>query len=116
MKAVPCKTPDCKAKTATVGRRVVGYGMLMLPDGQPYLLSRPMSFPVVSKCSGCNGWTRLPAAEFARLPTLTVAQLRILGHLDALTKDWRGDGLTHSQASDMIGAGMMGPGDPGVPK
>jgi hypothetical protein len=118
VKAIPCRTEGCNGGAGTASakaRAALGFTPLSLKGGGVYLIQRAMSFPLVAKCAACRRPSSFTAAQFNALPDLSVAQLRALGALPALTKDWQGDGLTHDQAVDMVALGMMGPGDPSVP-
>ena len=84
----------------------------MEPGGSRVLiLGNPTTFPLALKCGRCRQPTKVTASLWNSLPRLTVAQLDALGHLEAVTKDWRGAGLDAHQAHDMISRGMWGPGD-----
>lgn len=114
MKAIRCQTDPCGrglSQAILRARQTMGYQVVMLPDGQPYILGNATSWPLVARCAACKRPSTYRAAEFARLPTLTLAQLEALGQLEPLTRDWVGAGLPSEHAADMVGAGLMGPGD-----
>ena len=112
MKAVRCQSAKCNGGVGTLAARmrsVLGYAAVVLPDGTPYLIAQPSSFPFVAKCASCRRPSKYTSAEFRLLPNLTVGQLASLGALDALCKDWVGAGLPLENAVDMVAIGVHGP-------
>lgn len=113
MKALRCQTDPCGrglTRAMLRARQVMGYSVVMLPGGEPYIIGSP-TFPLVAKCAACKRPSTYKAADFARLPDVTVAQLEAMSLLEPLTRDWVGSGVPHEHARDMIGAGLMGPAE-----
>jgi hypothetical protein len=51
--------------------------------------------------------TLLSAAEWNRLPYLTLTQLDEFGLTDHIAKDWIGQGFSPDQARDLLRAGLV---------
>lgn len=114
MKAVVCDSDVCQtqARATLKARDYLKRQVAQLPNGDPYLCGVPSSFPFALKCAACRRRTTYSALRYAQLPNLSVEQLRALGQLEPLLRDWRGAGLGTSQAEDLIEARIMGPGSP----
>lgn len=106
MRALPCNTASCPTQSAEGLYR----GRATLRDKSLYLLGRtPTAFPYSYRCASCKRPTVITAQDWARLPTLTVAELEELGALAALTKDLRGAGYAPHEAVDLYVAGYSSP-------
>lgn len=92
VRLVPCRTTGCSGVD----------GAAMLPNGEPYVCGRAPDFPFFVKCFRCKRTTKLSAADWNRLPHLTVAQLEDMKLLDRYTKDYEGAGVTKEQAKQLL--------------
>lgn len=90
MKRLPCKN---------------GCGDAELPNGKPYILSRAISFPLTYRCARCKKPTKLSAADFSRLPSLSLTDLEDLNELAPILKDYTGAGHNDQQARDLFSSG-----------
>ena len=97
MKGLRC--PNCPgARTAP--------GIAALPDGTPYLMGRaPSEFPFRYSCAACHHSMLIYAADFSRLPELTIAELEKMEALTPLLKDLRGAGFADNEARALFVAG-----------
>jgi hypothetical protein len=93
VKALPCQR--CKE-------------VALLPDGKPYVVGRAPTFPSrgaftygCSRCRQAWDFNSITATEFARLPTLTLADLRKLGLDWKVTNDLKGSGVTEEQIDEL---------------
>lgn len=103
MKAMPCQTAKCTGDRHQLGLKMLGRASVALPDGKPYLIGSPASFPLVVTCSKCKRPQRYSAADFARLPELSAYQLEEFGALEPLARD---AGLQPGQVRDLLTAGV----------
>lgn len=111
MKALRCQNECGRGLSRAVlrARQMLGYPVIMLPGGAPYVIGTVTSFPLDARCAACKRPSRYTAVEFARLPTLSADDLAAIGLLKALMRDWEGDGLPPERAAQLVGAGVMGP-------
>lgn len=80
----------------------------MLPDGSPYYMgSTPSPLPFRVYCARCKRASKITAAEWNRLPRLTLSKLDEYELTDVLAKDWTGQGFSEAQARDLLGAGLV---------
>lgn len=100
MRLIPCRSVKCNGEPAT------------FKNGEPQIAGRHSKRV---QCATCGSTTFLTAADFARLPVLSVedfARLARKYNLPRLaglpTQDFEGAGFTKEQAADLFHAGFRG--------
>lgn len=97
LKVLPCKSRKC-----------AGDGYALLSDGSPYWIgASPATFPFPIYCARCKRRSTLTAAEWNRLPYLSLTQLDEFGLTDHVAKDWIGQGFSVEQSRELLAAGLV---------
>lgn len=112
MKLLPCRPADERPPGPDCAR--IGYALD--ERQQPALSARPVAW---YKCHRCRRPTRLTAAQYNRLPRLTVDEVERRAErsrewrpvLEMFLRDFVGAGHTREQAKDLVRYGFVGPNE-----
>lgn len=107
MKLLPCRT---KISSPQGPKNCGSYAEMS--RGEPYIVGNTLPhFPFTYHCGRCKLKSVLSATDFARLPKLTLENIRDFGLVERYAKDFVGQGLKHEHAEDLMNVGIMSPND-----